>query len=60
MSDVIRKNKATDKLDKIELDMDQGSMKAFTLIYDKNMNIEHNFRETKSGAKVRLPIEMNI
>ena len=58
MSDVIRKNKATDKLDKI--DMNQGSMEAFTLIYDKNMNIEHNFRETKSGAKVRLPIEMNI
>ena len=31
-SDVIRKNKVTDNLVKIELDMDQGSIKAFAQI----------------------------
>ena len=41
-SDVIWKNKITDNLVKIELDMDQGSMKAFARLYDKNLNIEHN------------------
>ena len=35
ISDVIRKNKVTDNLVKIELDMDQGSMKAFAQIHDK-------------------------
>ena len=33
--DVGRKNKVTDSLAKIELDMDQASMKAFTHFYDK-------------------------
>ena len=32
--DVIRKNKVNDNLVKMELDMDQGSMKAFARIYD--------------------------
>ena len=34
-SDVIRKNKVNDNLVKIELDMDQGSIKAFARFYDK-------------------------
>ena len=34
-SDVIRKNKVNDNLVKMELDMDQGSMKAFEQIHDK-------------------------
>ena len=41
-ADVIRKNKVTDNLVKIELDMDQGSMKAFARICDKNLNIVQN------------------
>ena len=35
MSDVIRKNKVNDNLVKMELDMDQASMKAFAQFYDK-------------------------
>ena len=35
ISDVIRKNKVNDNLVKIELDMDQGSMKAFARFYDE-------------------------
>ena len=35
ISDVIRKNKVTDNLVKIELDVDQGSMKAFARFYNK-------------------------
>ena len=35
ISDVIRKNKVNDNLVKIELDMDQGSIKAFVRFYDK-------------------------
>ena len=35
ISDVIRKNKVNDNLVKIELDMDQGSIKAFARFYDK-------------------------
>ena len=36
-SDVSRKNKVTDNLFKIELDMDQASMKAFTQFHDKRI-----------------------
>ena len=35
-ADVIRKNKVTDNLAKIELDTDNGSMKACARFYDKN------------------------
>ena len=34
-TDVIRKNKVNDNLVKMELDMDQGSMKAFAQFHDK-------------------------
>ena len=34
-SDVLRKNKVTDNLVKIELDMDQAFMKAYAQIHDK-------------------------
>ena len=36
MSDVIRKNKVTENLVKIELDMDQGPMKAFAQFHYKS------------------------
>ena len=49
VSYVIRKNKVTDNLVKIELDMDQGSMEAIARLYDKNLIIEHNLLE-----KIRL------
>ena len=35
ITDVSRKNKVTDNLVKIELDIDQASMKAFTQFHDK-------------------------
>ena len=38
-SDVIRKNKVTDNLVKIELDMDEGSMKAFAQCHDKRFEL---------------------
>ena len=38
-------NKVTDKLVKIELDMNQGSMEAFAQFYGKKLNIEHSFSE---------------
>ena len=34
-SDVIRKNKVKDNSDKMELDIDQASMEAFTQFHDK-------------------------
>ena len=49
-SDVIRKNKVTDNLDKMELDIDQASMKAFAQFLDKKLNSEHNLCK-KSGTK---------
>ena len=52
--DVIRKNKANDNLVKIELDMDQGSMKAFEQIHDKIFNYECDLWE-KFGRQNMFP-----
>ena len=39
---MIRKNKVNDNLVKMELGVDQGSMKAFGQIHDKNFNYERD------------------